>query len=76
MAKFADTFQEIPASFQIVGDLPVIDKTDLTGSWEFELQYNLRNGPPVAPGTELTYLPAAIEKLVTRESTSAPTVMP
>jgi len=62
MAKLADTFDQVPASFQIVGDLPVVDKTDLPGSWDFDLQYNPRNGPPVAPGTELTYLPDAIEK--------------
>jgi uncharacterized protein (TIGR03435 family) len=62
IAKLADTWNRLPGSFQITGELPVIDKTGLEGAFDFELRYTLRNGPPLAAGTQVTYLQEAIEQ--------------
>jgi uncharacterized protein (TIGR03435 family) len=62
IAKLADTWDRLPLSFQITGESPVIDKTGLEGAFDFELRYSVRNGPPVAAGTQVTYLQEAIEQ--------------
>jgi uncharacterized protein (TIGR03435 family) len=76
IAKLADTWNRLPGSFQITGELPVVDKTGLEGAFDFELRYSLRNGPPAAAGAQVTYLQEAIEQQLGLKLEPSKTPMP
>jgi uncharacterized protein (TIGR03435 family) len=61
MKAFAEELPNTNATFQYLNELPVVDQTELEGTWDFSFKYTFRGGP-FATGDKITIFDA-MEKL-------------
>lgn len=61
MAAFAEALRNMPAGYFYLDEQAIVDRTDLKGTWDFNLKYSFRGGP--AQQSETVTIFDAVEKL-------------
>ena len=63
MAALAEGLRGLLGAPQYLGNTPVVDQTELKGTWNFDLSYTFRQGPQAPAPADAVSLFAAFDKL-------------